>query len=167
MCWNFILQALFLSAQHLYEKREGSRSGARAGSIPLTNRSGSGSKRPQNMRIRLRIPNTGQNADFLLYISEETYPRVLQGFMTYHPLIFLRTKCRRVCGDPVVQLWRAERARVSGLQRPFALHLGREGRKEGGQVPLLPLPLSLHLGTRGTIRFWHRFLKWCVYLRYM
>jgi hypothetical protein len=40
----FILQALFQSAQHLYEKREGS------GSIPLTN----GSGRLKNMRI----PNT-------------------------------------------------------------------------------------------------------------
>ncbi len=44
LCKNFILQALFQSAQHLYEKREGSRS--------LTN----GSGRPKNMRIR--IPNT-------------------------------------------------------------------------------------------------------------
>ncbi len=40
-----LLQALFQSAQHLYEKREGS--GSR--SIPLTN--GSGSGRPKNMRI--------------------------------------------------------------------------------------------------------------------
>jgi hypothetical protein len=45
---NFILQALFQSAHHLYEKREG------FGSIPLTN--GSGSGRPKNMLIR--IPNT-------------------------------------------------------------------------------------------------------------
>jgi hypothetical protein len=39
--YNFILQALFQSAQHIYEKREGSGSG----SVPLTNgsRSGSGS----------------------------------------------------------------------------------------------------------------------------
>ena len=37
---KFILQALFQSAQHLNEKREGSGSGA--GSIPLTNESGSG-----------------------------------------------------------------------------------------------------------------------------
>ncbi len=40
------LQAIFQSAQRLYEKRDGSRS------IPLTNESGSG--RPKNMRI----PNT-------------------------------------------------------------------------------------------------------------
>jgi hypothetical protein len=39
---NIVLQALFQSAQHIYEKWEGS---------------GSGSGRPQNMRIR--IPNTG------------------------------------------------------------------------------------------------------------
>ncbi len=42
-----IFQALFQSAQHIYEKWEGS---------------GSGSGRPQNMRIlhvRIRIPNTG------------------------------------------------------------------------------------------------------------
>jgi hypothetical protein len=38
LCKNFILQTLFQSAQHLYEKREGSGSG----SIPLTNRSRSG-----------------------------------------------------------------------------------------------------------------------------
>ncbi len=37
---NFILQALFQSAQHLYEKREGS------GSITLTNGSGSGRPNP-------------------------------------------------------------------------------------------------------------------------
>ncbi len=48
------------SAQHLYEKREGSGSGDRSGSITLTN--GSGSGRPKNMRIlRIRIPNTAQN----------------------------------------------------------------------------------------------------------
>ncbi len=45
-------------SQHLYEKREGSGSGARSGSIPLTNESGS--RRPKNIQIRrLRIPNTG------------------------------------------------------------------------------------------------------------
>ncbi len=49
----FYLQALFQSAQHLYEKRE--RSGTGSGSIPLTK--GSGSGRPKNMQIR--IPNTG------------------------------------------------------------------------------------------------------------
>ncbi len=35
---NFILQAFFQSAQHIYEKREGS--GVGCGSVPLTNRSG-------------------------------------------------------------------------------------------------------------------------------
>jgi hypothetical protein len=44
------LQALFHSAQHIYEKREGSGSG----SAPLTNGSGSGSGRPKI----IRIPNT-------------------------------------------------------------------------------------------------------------
>ncbi len=46
------MQALFLSAQHIYEKREGSG----AGSVPLIN----GSRRPKNIRIlRIRIPKTG------------------------------------------------------------------------------------------------------------
>ncbi len=49
LCKNFILQALCQSAQHIYEKREGSRS------VPLTN--GTGSVRPKDMRIRR--PNTG------------------------------------------------------------------------------------------------------------
>ena len=47
-CWNFILQASFQFAQHLYEKSEGS------GAVPLTN--GYGSGRPKSTRIR--IPNT-------------------------------------------------------------------------------------------------------------
>jgi hypothetical protein len=48
-----------MSAQHIYEKREGSGAGSGAGSVPLTNGSGSGSRRPKNMRIlRIRIPNT-------------------------------------------------------------------------------------------------------------
>jgi hypothetical protein len=49
-------QALFQSAQDIYEKREGSGSGAGFGSrsAPLIN--GSGSGRPKNMRIlRIRI----------------------------------------------------------------------------------------------------------------
>jgi hypothetical protein len=50
---KFILHGLFKSAQHLYEKREGS--GAGSGSIPLTN----GFGRPESMGILLiRIPNT-------------------------------------------------------------------------------------------------------------
>ncbi len=55
------MQALFHSAQHIYEKREGSE--AVAGSVPLAN--GFGSGRPKNMpimwirnRFRIRIPNT-------------------------------------------------------------------------------------------------------------
>ncbi len=39
LCENPILQAFFQSAQHLYEKKEGSGSGA----VPQTNGSGSGS----------------------------------------------------------------------------------------------------------------------------
>jgi hypothetical protein len=51
------LPALFQSAEHIYEKREG----FEAGSVPLTN--GSGSGRPKNMRIRFRIliSNTAEN----------------------------------------------------------------------------------------------------------
>jgi hypothetical protein len=58
---SLLSSALFKSAQHLYEKREGS--GARSEPVPLIN--GSGSGRPKNMRIlrnlliRIRIPNTG------------------------------------------------------------------------------------------------------------
>ncbi len=57
---NF-LRPLFQSAQHIFEKREGSGSGFRsgAGSAPLTNESRSGSRRSKNMRLRNRIPNTG------------------------------------------------------------------------------------------------------------
>jgi hypothetical protein len=41
LCSNFILQALFQSTQHIYEKREGS------GSVSLTNGYGSYSERPK------------------------------------------------------------------------------------------------------------------------
>ncbi len=52
LCKIFILQPLFQSTKHLYEKRVGS------GAVPRTN--GSGSERPKNMWIlRIRIPNTG------------------------------------------------------------------------------------------------------------
>ncbi len=51
-CKNFILQAIFQSAQHLYEKKDGS------GSVPLSNGSESGSWRPKNIRIQIRIPST-------------------------------------------------------------------------------------------------------------
>jgi hypothetical protein len=56
------LQALFQSAQHIYEKREGSG----AGSVPLTYGSRSGRpKKLRILRIRIRIPNT-------VYKSEKT-----------------------------------------------------------------------------------------------
>ncbi len=45
--YNFILQALFQSAQHVYENREGSGSGAGSGSIPLSLNNGSGSGGPK------------------------------------------------------------------------------------------------------------------------
>jgi hypothetical protein len=46
MCFKiFILQTLFQTAQHLYERREGSVSG----SVPLTN--GCGSGRPKNVLV--------------------------------------------------------------------------------------------------------------------
>jgi hypothetical protein len=38
LCYNVILQALFMSAQHIYQKRESS--GPRSGSATLTNGSG-------------------------------------------------------------------------------------------------------------------------------
>jgi hypothetical protein len=68
LCENVILQALFQSAQHIYEKREGS--GAGSGSVRLSNGSVSGSIRPKNMRIRSRIPNTAINSPpiFTLYM---------------------------------------------------------------------------------------------------
>jgi hypothetical protein len=72
LCYNFTLQALCQSAQHLYEKREGS--GARSGFIPLTN--GSGSGRPKNIWIRrIRIHNTG-----LCPLSGSNEPDLLQKF---------------------------------------------------------------------------------------
>ncbi len=60
LCKNFILQELFQSSQHIYEKREGSgaRSGSGSRAVPLN--TGSGSGRPKNMRIQ--IPNTGWKA---------------------------------------------------------------------------------------------------------
>jgi hypothetical protein len=53
---NFILQPLFQPTEHFYEKREGIRSGA--GSVPVTNESGCGSRRPQSIRIRMPITGT-------------------------------------------------------------------------------------------------------------
>ncbi len=66
--YNFILHALFQTAQHLYEKREGSRAGSGFG--PLTN--GFGSGRPQNMRIW--IPNTGFKGCILTWLTRAKTP---------------------------------------------------------------------------------------------
>jgi hypothetical protein len=67
-CEIYIFQAFFHSAQHIYEKREGS--GAGSGSIPLT--VGSGSGRPKTMQIRIqfriRIPNTGQRPNIFVIL---------------------------------------------------------------------------------------------------
>jgi hypothetical protein len=49
---NFILQALFQSDQHIYEKREGSG----AGSVPLTNGPGSGSQEAQKQSDPDQVP---------------------------------------------------------------------------------------------------------------
>ncbi len=53
-CVNFFLQALFLSAQHLYEKRKGS--GSRSRSISLMD--------PDLGGLRIRIPNTDEIHDW-------------------------------------------------------------------------------------------------------
>ncbi len=52
LCWNFILQSLFQSDQHIYEKSERS--------VHLTNWSGSGRSKNTRIRFRIRIPNTDQ-----------------------------------------------------------------------------------------------------------
>ncbi len=69
---NFILQALFRSAQHRYGTREGTDPEPDLDpylciyhiSVPLTNGSESGSGRPKSMRIR--IPSTALNIYFAL-----------------------------------------------------------------------------------------------------
>jgi hypothetical protein len=66
---------LFLSAQHLYEKREGSG----AGSLPLAN--GSGSGRPKNMRIWIAItvfgpPGSVSGSGIYLYGSGSFHQQV-------------------------------------------------------------------------------------------
>ncbi len=58
------MQALFQSAQHICEKREGS------GSVSLRN--GTGSGRPKNMRIRFRIPNTGFRSAPVFIVSSHS-----------------------------------------------------------------------------------------------
>jgi hypothetical protein len=72
---NFLLKfcikiLFFQSAQHLYEKREGSGAGSRFGSVPLTN--GSGSWRPKNMqilRIRILIPRINPSPNLALFFQ--------------------------------------------------------------------------------------------------
>ncbi len=81
-CKNFVLkyflQALFQSAQHIYEKREGSGSG----SVTLTN--GSGFGKPKNMRVR--IPNAACMCGILwptshsMYATPPAFRPVLFGF---------------------------------------------------------------------------------------
>jgi hypothetical protein len=68
-----VLQILFQSAQHIYEKREGS--GSVSSAVLLTN--GSGSWRPKNMRIlRIRIPNNGiDTKKSLCYLSVELWAK--------------------------------------------------------------------------------------------
>jgi hypothetical protein len=78
---NFILQPLFQSTQHFYEKRKGS--GAESGSVLVTNGSGCGSKRPKN--IRIRIPNTVFFTFWLLLKYENHYYTIYPavGFARY------------------------------------------------------------------------------------
>jgi hypothetical protein len=72
-----MFQALFQSAQHLYEKREGS------GSLPLTN----GSVRPKSMRIRILNTNKKLKVGFLLlFCIHFLFPfmtDILHFFLTY------------------------------------------------------------------------------------
>ncbi len=57
--YNFIFQLLFQSAQHSYEKREGSGSDPDPYLWVVTNGSGCGSGRPKNIQfLRIRIRNT-------------------------------------------------------------------------------------------------------------
>ncbi len=69
------MKALFQSAQHLYENREGSGAGFEtvSGSVFFTN--GSGSGRPKNMRIRfgMRIPNT-YNTSWICFFRIVAFP---------------------------------------------------------------------------------------------
>jgi hypothetical protein len=75
---KFFLQVLFQSAEHLYEKRE--RSGSGAGSVPLTNGSGSGSERPKNMWIiRVRIWNPTMYATTINFVFEFHLYNKIQG----------------------------------------------------------------------------------------
>ncbi len=71
-CKNFILQALFQSAQHLYEKREGSGSGSGSGSIHLTNGSWSVTGRPKSMRILQYA-----HCKVYVYFTARTRPAIL------------------------------------------------------------------------------------------
>jgi hypothetical protein len=64
----FILQALFNAAQHHYEKREGSGAGSGAGSVPLTNGSGS----PTLCEVELTCGLSGSVQDLAHGVAEAT-----------------------------------------------------------------------------------------------
>ncbi len=75
---NFILQVLFQSAQHIYEKREGSGSGA----VPLTNGSG------RHKNIRIRIPNTALLIPWSTHTQNPASPPVRYSSIILKPLSF-------------------------------------------------------------------------------
>ena len=62
------MQALFQSAQHIYEKREGS--GAGSGSVPLTNGSESGSRRPKKHADPDPVPDPDPQHCFVPFHSK-------------------------------------------------------------------------------------------------
>jgi hypothetical protein len=73
--YNFILQPLHNSAQHFYEKREGSGAGSASGSVLVTNESGSGSGRPKNIGILRNTKFAGRQERRLTWRRDRCRPR--------------------------------------------------------------------------------------------